>query len=335
MPDSPPEDRQKSLIAAYELDDSSFNPELDQLPSKALTPPLAPAEPERQRNPDGTFAKKESTPESPKHPRALVRLAKDLGMSDEDISQTDPDTLGETVYHLNAQRSNWSRDNQTQRYVGASEPTPAPAPAAPAPGGNITTSPDDGLGIDESQYDSALMGVLKSQSKRIRQLEQYLGQVAGHIQAQAMEEQYSQVDLGFHDLGDTYQKLFGQGRGRDMSQGDRNMDRRMAVVNSLRANPPKKQMSIRDAVKARATELFGDLLGSDSTRPTPEVTPAVPEDDFPTQWRNGGLAKPTERSGSPEPRGVVRAARAVAAKLREKGATLEDFEGPEEAGLPD
>jgi hypothetical protein len=234
-----------------------------------------------------------------------LALAGDLGLSEEEIRTTSPEALEQVVYHLQRQLLRERRDKSIQTTVAEEQPATAP---------DSVPSPDGLLGIDESQYDAGLVGVLKAQATKIQELERRLGQVQGFQQARVRESLAEQCDRAFVK----HKAVLGDGRGIDMTADDPHFLRRKAVLELVDKGP--KKGSLPDRIDRAVEILFGQraapALGRGGV--SADERPQTPPSPFEAEWREGGLVRPTHRSGAGEPKGREKAEQAVATYLEQQ-----------------
>lgn len=264
--------------------------------------------------------------EKPKHSRFLILQARDLGISQEEIDDTPTKQLERVVYYLNKQ--------QRQR------PDEPKVEAKTAP----VVEEDMDLGIDEAVVEPSIVKAMKKLAKgqkdkdaKIAALEQELGTVKQNESRREAQTAAERIDAGFGDLGPEYESIFGKGRGNEMEASDRCLHRRRAVLQSLNADPPKTG-TLRDNVRRRALELFGQPDAVQAETPEPEPKPAPSKKKGPTQeeWNEAALARPTQRANSSEKYGVKRAEKAAHEFLKSKGVVTGPMSGDEEYdSLPD
>jgi len=271
-------------------------------------PPPAPLPPRDER---GRFAKPS---------QFTVRMAKDLGMSDEDIAAVeDPHVLEARVYERHLARSQAREEAERARQqIEDLAHRPAAANQGVSQPTDTTGSPpafDLGLkSVDEDAengYAPGLVGAFNKLVARMDAQDRIIAELRGHVQRQVAAQSDNEIDQGFAALGSKFEKVFGSGNGVELRDGNPSAyRRRVAVVNDLKANPPKKSTTIKEAVRARAAEMFGDMV--EQAAPKSEPTAFTPE-----QWDQGGLNQPTQRSTTEEAPGVMKARRGVAEKQRE------------------
>lgn len=301
-----------NLLQEYELEDAGFDDEIDIIPQSK---PKAEAKP----TPEPTEAKP-AAPEPKKHPASMVRLAEDLGVSKEEIDSLDTEVLGERVYQM-------TRNLRAAPQQQATAPPPAKQPEP--------EEEEIDLELDPEEYDEGLIKAMKKVSsvatKQIKELKAKLEAAEAEKAQQYQASLYEQIDNAFVSLGmDT---VFGKAKRHELKPGSAEMVRRQAVLASLQASPIQGK-SPAEAIAIRAKELFGSAQA-----PAPEQKAEGAKSTTPSytreQWNSAGLAKPTDRQTPNEPKGVKRATRAVAEKMREQGFEADDYLSTEEAGLPD
>ena len=223
-------------------------------------------------------------------------MAADLGISSEDISAQSPEQLEELVYHLNRQQLDMYRQFQRPE-------TPAATPQAAAA--------DDDLGLDETQYDEGLVKALKAGRKQVAELKAQLKTVLERDQAREAETTDQILDRVFEQIDDT---RFGAGPMRGLAAGSDERQRRQAIVNQANQS---KQGTLEQRAQAAYKLIYGE-------KPAPaKAAPIL--DERRKEWNAAGLARPTQRSGSPEPKGVKKAVDTVARIMKEHG-QLDDEE---------
>ena len=285
----------------YDLGDTSADPALDS-PVTSEAPPVAPAadggvatppqRPTPPRGEGGRFVRPEDAP--PTHSRQTLRLARDLGISDEEIAATPPDMLDDVVYHAHRHQLRLNREyTQQQALTGATAPPVQPAPAQPAPLAE---------GFDEEDYDPGLMGVIKALKARIDQME-------GFHRNQAERTVTEECDQFFA----ANEATFGKGRYHEIRQDSPEMIRRSAVISLARTlNGPTVATRL---AKAHAL-LYGATPGEP---PQPSATKAPATTPEAEEWRRGGLARPTHRGPTAEAPGPQKAMKTAARILKEAG----------------
>lgn len=306
------------LVSEFELPDSSFDSALDDevSPAKpkstsraAALPPseepeeitTPPASSPRQRNEDGTFKKK--------HADRWVRVAKDLGISDDEIADASPEQLRETIrdLHTHAQVTAVSRQGLTDP-----NPTHRDQPAPPAA---------EQLLSRDAGFDPVLVDTINTIGARLQYLER-------HHHTKAQEESFTAADTAMAKY-----PALGKAT-KDPSSPD--FKRRKAVMDLVRAD--NSSGDLQDKIDAAYTTLFGgtdargtDAYGGKEAPPKPAKNGRFTRE----QWDASGVARPTQRAGSKEPKGDKRAMQAVAARMDELGVKGDDYESFEENGLPE
>ncbi len=344
-----PESEEKSISEQYEFGDTSHdvavdNPSESPRVSEATDPPASEERPDRSpvttppRDEKGRFQPLDSEPvesssSPPTHPPRLVRLAlpgrderlfprnervqrQDRGLSDEEISSTPTDRLDDIVYHLNRQALRLSREHQAaatriqsqDRKWSADEPTEPPA------------QEQVDLGLKEDDYDVPLLGVIKSLKKDLADLK---SQTAMERQRKANETVVETLDRIFS----AHEDLVGKGTHKDLKADSRDFKRRMAVIATAERDNGKD--SFEDKVIRAIKDLYGDSVGD----PPPTGREDHPLRRREQEWRNGGLARPTQRDNAAEPTGERKALKTAARIMKEAGQY--DDEGLPEDAFPD
>lgn len=252
-------------------------------------------------------------------------------MSDDEIESSDPEQLKAIVEHetrrlIQEREYNRTFEGEGQRRTANLD-------------GSIKESPkptnEDGIdfGVDESAYDpkffNQLRSIIKDRDTRIAKLEEKLEAVEKHARRQADEAIYEQCDRAFA----RHEKVLGKGGRYDIDPNSAEYERRMAVLASVQRD--KGPGTLAHKIDRAVKRLYGAVTSSPSEPVEEELSPPPNGRFTKEQWNGGGLNRPTHRSGLPEPKGEKRAMRAVAERMRERQITEDDFEGIEEAGIPD
>lgn len=290
----------------YGLPDSSFDPELDALPDPPKPKP---------RDEAGRFV-----PEKHSHSSRLVRMAADLGLAEADITEATPETL-EALIHDRQRQLKSELDQQRQEARRPSSDSEAPAPP-------VAPNPLDEIKEDEFIPEmQSLIKVVKGQDQVIKELRAKLATIESHLVRQENASKVSAIDKAFSK----HEAILGKGRFNDLKADSPFMARRNAVDALVKAD--KAQGSLQDKVDRAMATLYGDKAKAKKAQEPIEEEASTEDAEaaWKQEWRNGGVARPTQRNGAAEPRGPRTAERAVAAALRAKGAY---FEGDEESSLP-
>ncbi len=288
-----------SAADLYDLGDTSADPVLDS-PVQSEAPPVAPVAGEAEasasqrptppRGEGGRFVKPEDAP--PAHSRQTLRLARDLGISEEEIAGTSPEALDTAVYYANQALIRQGREMSRQAAMtGAQERQPAvqqtEAPKAPP------LAPD----FNEDDYDPGLMGVIKHLKQRLDRMEGLEAQRLGQDLTQQCDRAFAR-----------HASILGKGDYHAIKQGSPEMTRRAAVIALARSFEGADSV---DAKIDRAVQILYGTAGA--AAPAETATPQAEE------WRRGGVARPTHRAPSAEPPGEQKAMRTAARILREAG----------------
>jgi hypothetical protein len=287
----------QSVASQYELGD---------------TAPAAPAAP----------AASQSVAEAPaKDPRtgrfvSRVRgLARDLGMSDEEIDGYDSHELKDLVQMAQTERLFRQRESAT---LGALD-RPAGAPTLPATPGAGAGGPGS-LGLNEEDYDPGLMALLRRQQEELTSLRQQVAQVQGFHHAQVQGSVQARCDHAFA----RHKAHLGEARYHELKPDDPHLLRRRAVLQLVDA---MKSGTLEERIDRAVQTLYGTTPAAAPAATTapvgnpPPVAPAsaAPDEGYAEAWRNGALARPTHRAGAAEPPGPEKAERSVASFLAESG----------------
>lgn len=292
----------------YDLGDTSFNPQ----PVAAPAPVAEVAPDPRPRNPDGTFARP-----APVHPQYLKDQALEFGFSEADLAEMPTDALHRTVLQMAKNRLAFRSQQDTARTVQGDGPRVDPPPQ-PEP------APDD-LGLDESQYDPGLVGILKKQAKELAELRKVKGVVDSLNERETKRETSRAGDLldsHFEALGPEYERIFGAGPAGELADADA-MKRRIFVLQEAGVNLSNVTPKSLAKIKAVAEKIYMPPEAAKAPDPyapaekAPAANGAKPRVS-PEDWAKASLAKPTQRSGASEPKGEALAKANLAQRFREE-----------------
>jgi hypothetical protein len=299
----------------------------------AVTPP-SPAEPK--------------APPPPKHAPHTLRMAADLGIPQADIDGASAEELGRLVYHLHRQVLTEARESRRQEAQnGRQNVQPAVVAPPQAPDGPDWGKDDNGKAFTEADYAPGVAAVIKKShalEKKVQDLEARLEALGSREQARERESAGDRIDRLFDSLGDEGAKRFGKGTWRDFTEDSPEYQRRMAVLLLMDKD---RRGSLEARFKRAHDTIYGGVVlpdgasakGGKGAEPTPPPTrPKRPDGTFKSDselndderaWMNGGLARPTQRKGAPEPTGTKKAEKAVEAALKEMhadgGTSLDEF----------
>jgi hypothetical protein len=321
------------------VDDDEFDPELDlplqpapKKPAATSVPGEPPAAPVTSEPPAPASPAPPAPAPKPRHPRLLRQQAIDLGarlgVTPAQIDAASTEDLEDWVEYQQAQRLHQTR----------AQPEPAAA----------QQRDELDLDLDESQYDPGLVnalkkfsGAAKKQRDENRQLHEKLTAFEQREAQRRASSTAEQFDAAFDALGDGYAPRFGKGDIGAVSEAE--AKRRLAVLLTagIDVNNPPPPRVLRQRLREAAETLYGAAEARAPEAPPPAAPapkPTPPKDPVngrfvpPTaeQWDAAALGRPSARNGAPEPHGVKRATRAVAALIRERFA-----DSDEENDLPE
>lgn len=290
---------EKPVLAEYELGDSQFDPAIDLPPAKTPDPQPAAAD---------ASLPAPAEPAAPKHSGRLVRMARDLGLSDEEINSTPTEQLDDIVYHLNRQALQSAREaSRTETFHQSQDRRAAPQEEPVAP-----EAPDEyGLDLDESQYAPGLVRALKEVAgKSKREIEALQKQVRSLEEREKNRQQESvtrQLDRLFEKADKP--TLFGKGGRHELAAEGPEYMRRIAVLSAM---DRMKEGTLAEKFQRAVTMLYGQA-------PQPsEPANGNQLSDQQKRWNDAALAKPTQRQ-SEEPKGEAKALKSAARYMRENG----------------
>lgn len=300
----------EQLKAEYELESSAYDPEIDSpIPIQTKAQPKPDVKPE---------PKAEPVKPGKKHIAALSDMAKDFGMSDEEIEAMDPESLAISVKNMN-KMAKLVGQQKTERTLPTEEPAEDEI--------KLDFGKDEDGPIEEKDINPGIVNLFKSQAKKIADLEKLVNGMAGHLRGQVARTNDQKMDAIFTKSP----KLFGTTAREQTDPNSPEYSRRMFALSEA-ARIAGKNATVQQ-ILAALPKVVENISGIAPEEPSPKSNghSRIPED----KWKEGVLAAPTQRE-SHEPKGTPRAIKAVAKRSREMGLDWEgDFEGPEEAGLPE
>jgi hypothetical protein len=293
---------QANLLDAYEFGED----ESAAATSPAATAPEGDGQSRRERDDKGRFLPK---PPATKHSPLLLKRAKDLGLSEEDLAEYSPSELKDHLRELA-----WDRMLERQAKI-LEERWQGPQPAVhggPTGGQDVppAAAPDTDLdvGLDPEQFTPEVIGAFKSLKKQNLDLQRRLEALEHGQQAQAQQTFEVRADRVFAK----FPNIFGEGRGFEL-QGTPEYARRVAVIEQVQ-RMQKEPGSLEQKLSRAALILY------------PQLTERKPEPKRPghsvDEWNDGALAKPTNRNTS-EPPSEAKARKSVAKWFAENGVTQE------------
>jgi hypothetical protein len=267
-------------------------------------------------------------------------MAVDYGIPENEIKEMLPLELERHVLYLHKQALQISRDNNRQRLLqgGGDALDPMISPVQDAPQPQPTQQPrrqappqEDEFTFDPADYDpnvAKALGIVRDQAKEIKQLKQMVQGLARNEQIRQFETAAQHLDRRFAER----EEVFGKGTVRSIDPNSLHATRRRAVVALL--DQFKGQPGTFDEKYDRiVSELYG---AGEEPAPKPSRTrmgvgiAAGTEEE----WEQGAVARPTHRETRNEPKGVERAVKAVADKMRELELNGESGDLPPDSFLP-
>jgi hypothetical protein len=245
-------------------------------------------------------------PERTSHAAHVVELARELGLSDDQISAATAADLNAYVTRASAQNLRTLR-----QHIYDSQAHAAPAAKSKARE-RLTALKADG------SYDAAIVEALEALADEgdekiatIRQLQAELTGVKENTARQQAMEFARRMDAAINAIGRP--DLFGKGSYADMDPKSRQAKRRYALA----------EQAVKDqgasSLKRKVKSAFEDIYADDEPAETPKKAPATRAEKVKAKWDNGGLARPTARRGGAEPPSADKAKKSVKELLRSFG----------------
>lgn len=332
-----------------------------ELPDSDPTPLLKPA-PSAGATGGKPAVERESPPPAPVHSTRILRLAKHVGISEQEIAGMGREELIQEVQAAQMEHNQIA----IERRMGESldhQRKPAPPPAAEVDhlGWQEEWEEDDddnpGQKVKRRLPLEGKDGLAKPLVNALRKLAKdnadLRKKVEGGEKEKAARSQNQQIDDAFAALPKKYLKLFGDKPIDELPKEQKSIRRR--VWHTLQADPPTENVGVKEAILQRVEEMYSALVQDETeeagydTEPAPrraaprEPAPAPrppkprsPETGRYTQeeWDAGALLPTTQRKGAPEPKGRARAIQHVARLQREAG-NLNGDHSEEYDELPD
>lgn len=308
------QDSEKSLVEQYEIGEepvstSSTPVETSEATTKIETPRELPP-----RGENGQFVKP-ITPDQnlTAHPAYLVRIAKQLGFTEEEIQGIPPETLGLAVAKVQETKLAERRVDSIERtqHEAASQ---ARQSAADQP---IPPQKEEPFELPIEEYDDKLVNVLKRLDRENKAMRAELNQLR-NVEINRQQESLTQkMDRLFAEKKDQY----GEQPGKKLAKDSPEMHRRLAVLSLMERLGPGDPEEL--FAKAH-TAIYGT---SKPAEPKPDKDLEARK----KQWEEAGVSRPTHRTGAPEPNGRAKAVQSVAEAMRDLGAAgSEDSTSPDE-----
>ncbi len=320
---------EKSLTELYEIGDTSADIVNDLPGAKAQV--IHDESPDaRPRGPDGKFL-----PSPPKHNPQTLRLARDLGFTDDDINGKAPDVLDEIVYHAN--RQNLRRQAEMSQAAGRERtverrpesfqtseavvtqnpPREGGSDRVETPERSAAGSDDYFDGINREDYDGPLIKLIERLASEVKELKAAAAEAkvaVNHVKAQAQETVNDRIDKAFA----AFEGIVGKGGVRDLKPDSTEMKRRLHI---LKVAEGQEGVTEADKINA-AMKLIYDVSPGQPQK-APETTDSGPQivrpaNGRPTveEWQEGGLQRTTNRQAA-EPKGESKAVATAARIMRE------------------
>lgn len=310
----------------YDLGDTGLNLQAAASPDPAevAEEPLASASATQTRNPDGTFGSKvEPAPVAPKqgHPEYLLARALDLGLDADEVAEYTTPQLDKMLWRLTKDRiaaREAAATSRTLQEPSSSTARPAESPVATSPAPAVESFD---LGFPVEGYEPEMIAALK---KHFGGMKSEIAELRGRLEvaerrdfSRSQQSAASMIDDAFSQIPQL-EKYVGKGSIDDLAKDAPERKRRTLLLQAagITSADQVKKGTILSTLKKAA-----ELLYPDAAPPPPAVTtpPNGTQRITEDQWARASVARPTHRSGAPEPKGEERAIRNLTKKMQEAG----------------
>lgn len=249
-------------------------------------------------------------------------MALDLGISQEDIDTNSPESLEEAVLQLHNAELRRIREDAERAKVKPVEKQVEEEDETIDWGKD-----EDGKPLSEKDIApgivNALKGIHKSSSKKVKELEAKLSKAEEREETREREAVRSKIDNAFEKLGN--EAMFGKGSVTSHHNDSPERARRNAAL-AVAQNMTEGSFEQRLAKAAKL--LFGEPTKSEEPKPAYD-----PLEERRKAWADGGVAKPTNREGAKEPKGLALAKKTFIKEMKAAGLSTDTSE--ETSELPD
>lgn len=237
---------------------------------------------------------------APRHPLSLIHDARGWNLTDEQINGATTDELYNFVREMNRRHA------------------PQPAQAAPAPAADPLADFDFGTDPDGKKrtaedFSPEYLDLLREQERRLqKRVAAVKDDVRSEFQREAAtERQNDAIDAIFHRHAKAHPERFTNSTWRNLEPGSPEMEIRQMII---RAASGIKAPTVDQQIAKAIESMFGKGKSAIDDATTTQKQ----------RFAAGGVAKPTNRAGAPEPRGREKAEQSVGDKMREMGMTNEE-----------
>ncbi len=259
-----------------------------------------------------------------KHPKYLVRQAKKLGLTEDEIGDMDTDSLGEAV----GQAMHWALEDRVQARQERPQES-IPSTERREPDGIDWGTDEAGSPMKEQDYAPAVASLVKSHhslAKTVKELQAVVQQLQGAEGSRQADSAYDRLDRVFSGLTDLHHAI-GSGTRHELDTDGPEVARRQAVIDQARRMAGGDKATwpqLLAKVPAAARALFGTQRVGAADRngepPQPESNNEEVE-----RWNGAATARPTHRVSPPPGKGRQAAVKKVAQLMRERGQLGEEI----------
>jgi hypothetical protein len=236
----------------------------------------------------------------------------------------------ELMAEIHFEQARVAAEQQSQpRHAAPKVDTPAPTPTPPA---DPELADIDAMERD-NYIDARMARTMRAMHKRAQEAEKKSAEKIAEMEKKDKDrtdrtflEHVEDTFAGLADGG--YEHLFGRGTLPEVAK--EHQERRNRIFAAAQITQDDSGRAIRDKLTAAVRSLCGAPKKAEAD---PEQTPAPTYGDTPAptpkpkpkvsktvdEWADGSIAKPSNRNGAPEPKGVQAAKQKVAGYMRERG----------------
>jgi hypothetical protein len=247
-----------------------------------------------------------------------------------EIAQSDIDAL--TSEELMVEIEYAQRSESAKLAQRVAEPPPA-APAKPAAAAEVDPLDEIEEMLRAGEITEKVARVMRAPLKENKALKEKVSKI-DEIEKREKDRSDKSLDdavnAAFSELGERYSRFYGTGDLSELKQGTDEYNRRVMTFRNAGIEATDSERIIKKKILAVAKMTYGEGIApaagaAADTAPASgyaagAVAPPKPAKKTKDElWAEAELARPSNRSGSPEPKGVHAAKQAVAKSMRDRG----------------